>query len=148
MNGTSPEPSADRASWPRVVRPQINRRFALFVFGALPASCLASILTAGIVGEISSWFRYGDALSVPSLLLELACGGGTVALWVLALRRGALIQGRRDAIVIGIMLALGIAAAAFPLILLPQLWRCAALAPILTAFAVLPSVLRALGQGR
>jgi hypothetical protein len=123
----------------------MNRRFAVFVFGAVPATCLALILSVGTVGEVSSWLRFGYSLSIPSLLLELACLCGTVALWMIALRTGALIQGRRDALVIGIMLLSGVAAAALPLIVLPSLWRCAALSPILTAFAVLPSVWRALG---
>jgi hypothetical protein len=120
------------------------RRGAIFLFGVIPATYLALFLTAFVYIGVVSAISLRDWLLTLSPICELGGLCGTFALWIIAFRSGALVRGRREGIVIGIMLALGIAVSVIPL-MIPFWWcRCAALSAIITALMIFPSIWRAI----
>jgi hypothetical protein len=124
------------------------RRAAIFIFGVLPATWLSLMLTEYIfVGGVKPISFRGWFLTL-SPIYELAGLGGTVALWIIAFRKGALVRGRREGIIVGIMLLLGLAVAWVPL-MIPAWWsRYAALSTIVTALLIFPSIWRAIRMVR
>jgi hypothetical protein len=131
--------SADRFN----VKPPMLRRCAIFFFGVIPATYLALFLTAFVYVGVATATPLQDWFLSLSPIYELGGLCGTIALWIVAFRSGALIRGRREGIVIGIMLSLGIAVAVIPM-MIPFWWcRCAALSAIITALMIFPSIWRA-----
>jgi hypothetical protein len=126
------------------VRPPMLRRGAIFLFGVIPATCLALSLTAFVYVGVVTSIPLRDWFLTLSPIYELGGLCGAIALWIVAFRSGALVRGRREGIVIGIMLALGIAVAVIPL-MIPFWWcRCAALSSMITALMIFPSIWRAI----
>jgi hypothetical protein len=120
------------------------RQILLFVFGVLPASAFAlSILL--LVGEgVASHDIVMNRTSVGPLLVLAAALSGTTGLWIVCVRTNPPIRSKRDAYVFGIMLALGIGAAGFALILPSWWWRALDLCPIFTALSFYPAIWKAI----
>jgi hypothetical protein len=115
-------------------------RVLLFVLGVVPATFLA-LLVLVFATEVMepTHFRFDRSLVSP-LMFDFAAISGTAALWIVATRSAPIFRGKKDALVLGMMLLFGMGAASVGLWLPSWLLRCLIASPIVVALSLLPSI--------
>jgi hypothetical protein len=120
----------------------MSSRLFIYILGVLPATVLAFfVLVLATEGMASAHLRFDQSMVV-SFLFESASISGTVALWIVATRSAPFFRGKKDALVLGIMLLSGMAAAGLGLQLPSALLRLLIICPIVVALSLFPSIWR------